>query len=161
MIRQTEQHAAQPNERRAATRTGRQAGDVRAGKGDELRILLIEDSRLLRDRMIGMLTVPGVLSVTGTAETELEAIGLIDANDYDALVVDVELRQGSGIAAIRHARQSFAARTQPLIIVLTNYSLPTVEQRCMSAGADHFLDKMQQFAEVRPLLERHQRRGGN
>ena len=152
----TEQQAAQPNERRAAARGSRVTGDARAGASNELRILLIEDSRLLRDRMIGMLTVPGVLKVTGTAETEQEAIGQIDAHDFDALVVDVELRQGSGIAAIRHARQSFAARTQPLIIVLTNYSLPTVEQRCMSAGADHFLDKMQQFAEVRPLLERHQ-----
>ena len=116
---------------------------------------------MLRERLIGMLTVPGILQVTGTAETEREAIELIDAHDYDALVVDVELRQGSGIAAIRHARRAYATRTQPLIIVLTNYSLPTVEQRCMSAGADHFLDKMQQFAEVRPLLERQQRAGGH
>lgn len=155
----TEQHAAQPSERRSAGRGRDAAGDVCGGTDTGLRILLIEDSRLLRDRMIGMLTVPGVLQVTGTAETEQEAIERIDAHDYDALVVDVELRQGSGIAAIRHARRSFATRTQPLIIVLTNYSLPAVEQRCMSAGADHFLDKMQQFAQVRPLLERHQRRG--
>jgi CheY-like chemotaxis protein len=147
------QHSAQPDERRNAVRGGK--------AGDELRILLIEDSRLLRDRMIGMLTVPGALQVTGTAETEREAIDLIDAHDYDALVVDVELRQGSGIAAIRHARRAYEARTQPLIIVLTNYSLPTVEQRCISAGADHFLDKMQQFAEVRPLLERHQHSRGH
>ena len=154
----TEQQAAQPNERRAAARGGKATGDARVvGDGYELRILLIEDSRLLRDRMISMLTVPGVLKVTGTAETEQEALEQIDAHDFDALVVDVELRQGSGIAAIRHARGAFATRIQPLIIVLTNYSLPTVEQRCMSAGADHFLDKMQQFAEVRPLLERHQR----
>ncbi len=147
-----------PNEHRTVGRTGKAPGDTRATAGDELRILLIEDSQLLRDRMIGMLTVPGVMQVTGTAETEQDAIRLIDAHDYDALVVDVELRQGSGITAIRHARKSCAARIQPLIIVLTNYSLPTVEQRCMTAGADHFLDKMQQFGEVRPLLEGHQRR---
>lgn len=157
----TELHAAQPNERRPAGRGSKAAGDARATADSELRILLIEDSRLLRDRMIGMLTVPGVMQVTGTAETEQEAIHLIDVHDYDALVVDVELRQGSGITAIRHARKAFASRTQPLIVVLTNYSLPTVEQRCMSAGADHFLDKMQQFAEVRPLLEHHQRRNSN
>lgn len=158
----TVRHAAQPNDRRPAGRGARGAGAAHAAAaGDELRILLIEDSRLLRDRMIGMLTVPGVLKVTGTAETEQEAIGLIDAHDYDALVVDVELKQGSGIAAIRHARRAFAARSQPLIIVLTNYSLPTIEQRCMSAGADHFLDKMQQFAQVRPLLERRQRGDGH
>lgn len=126
----------------------------------ELRVLLIEDSRLLRERLVNMLTVPGVMEVTGTAETENEAREKIDANDYDVLVVDVELKQGSGIAAIRHARQSFAGRTQPLIVVLTNYALPTVRQRCMTAGADHFLDKMQQFGELRPLLTRHQAEPG-
>lgn len=148
-------------EGRTAGRGTRSTGDTRAQDEDGLRILLIEDSRLLRDRMIGMLTVPGVLRVTGTAETEEEAIALLDAHDYDALVVDVELRQGSGIAAIRHARKAFATRAQPLIIVLTNYALPTVEQRCLSAGADHFLDKMQQFAEVRPLLERRRSQSRN
>ena len=146
---------------RAATYAGRGATGARATAGGELRILLIEDSRLLRDRMIGMLTVPGVMQVTGTAETEREAIELIDSNEYDALVVDVELKQGSGITAIRRARQAFATRVQPLIVVLTNYSLPTVEQRCMDAGADHFLDKMQQFSQVRPLLERRQRGDGH
>lgn len=127
----------------------------------ELRVLLIEDSRLLRERLVGMLTVPGIMEVTGTAETETEAKDKIDANDYDVLVVDVELKQGSGIAAIRHARQSYAGRTQPLIVVLTNYALPTVRQRCMTAGADHFLDKMQQFGELRPLLTRHQTESGS
>ncbi len=149
-----------PTESRAPGRNGRSPGDARVARDEGLRILLIEDSRLLRDRLVGMLTVPGVLRVTGTAETEQEALDLIDAHDYDALVVDVELRQGSGITAIRHARKAYESRDQPLIIVLTNYSLPTVEQRCMSAGADHFLDKMQQFAEVRPLLERRRREGG-
>lgn len=126
----------------------------------DLRVLLIEDSRLLRERLVGMLTVPGVMEVTGTAETENEAREKIDANDYDVLVVDVELKQGSGIAAIRHARQAYADRTQPLIVVLTNYALPTVRQRCLTAGADHFLDKMQQFGELRPLLTRHQAEPG-
>jgi CheY-like chemotaxis protein len=44
-------------------------------------------------------------------------------------------------------------RRQPLIIVLTNYSLPTVRERCLAAGADHFLDKMQQFSEPLALIE--------
>jgi len=150
-------HATGTTDRRAAARSGERPAGWRELPGGELRILLIEDSRLLRERMIGMLTVPGLMRVAGTAETECEATALIDGNDYDALVVDVELREGSGITAIRHARRSYAARRQPLIIVLTNYALPTVHQRCIEAGADHFLDKMQQFPQVRPLLEAHHR----
>lgn len=154
-------HATRSTDGRTPATDATLAGGRQVTSGDELRILLIEDSRLLRDRMIGMLTVPGVMRVAGAAETEREAIALIDANDYDALVVDVELKQGSGITAIRHARLAFAARRQPLIIVLTNYSLPTVRQRCIEAGADHFLDKMQQFSQVRPLLEAGPRHADN
>lgn len=119
----------------------------------ELRILLIEDSRLLQERLTSMLTRPGVMRVAGTAATERDARDCIDAEDYDVLLVDVELREGSGIGAITHARSHYAGR-QPLIIVLTNYPLPAVRSRCLAAGADHFLDKMRQFQEVQPLIAR-------
>jgi two-component system, OmpR family, response regulator len=126
-------------------------GSVRALR--EKRLLLIEDSALLRERLTSMLTVPGAMRVAASAETEAEAIEKISAAEYDVLIVDVELRQGSGINVIRQARRFYEGRRQPLIIVLTNYSLPTVRERCMAAGADHFLDKMQQFGEVRTLIE--------
>lgn len=127
----------------------------------ELRLLLIEDSSLLRSRLIGMLEVPGVINVQEWAETERDAAARIDSAEFDVLVVDVELKQGSGISVIRHARKAYAGRKQPLIVVLTNYALPTVQQRCMSAGADVFLDKMQQFDELRPIIERYGRERGN
>ena len=38
------------------------------------------------------------------------------------------------------------------IIVLTNYDLPTVRERCMAAGADHFLDKMREIDQLMPIL---------
>ncbi|MEO7774447.1 MAG: response regulator transcription factor [Steroidobacteraceae bacterium] len=119
----------------------------------EKRLLLIEDSALLRERLTSMLTVPGTMRVAASAETESEAIEKLSSGEYDVLIVDVELRQGSGINVIRQARRAYEGKRQPLVIVLTNYSLPTVRERCMAAGADYFLDKMQQFAEVRALIE--------
>lgn len=136
--------------------TGAGVGAFEESEGSarhELRLLLIEDSTLLRNRLANMLTIPGVVRVAEWAETERDAISRIDGDEFDVLVVDVELKQGSGIAVIRHARKTYAGRHQPLIVVLTNYALPTVEQRCLNAGADHFLDKMQQFDELRPLIE--------
>ncbi len=126
-------------------------GDGLDGQGREIRILLIEDSVLLQERLTEMLTQRGVMRVTGTAATEREARERIDSGVYDVLLVDVELREGSGIGAITHARAHYTSR-QPLIIVLTNYPLPAVRTRCLAAGADHFLDKMRQFQEVRPLI---------
>jgi CheY-like chemotaxis protein len=89
------------------------------------------------------------------ATTEAEAIEQIGSMEFDVLIVDVELRQGSGINVIRSARLRWPAPLQPLIIVLTNYALPTVRQRCLAAGADYFLDKMQQFDQLLPIIFKH------
>lgn len=118
----------------------------------ELRILMIEDSELLRDRLIVMLDEPGRMRVVATAATEAEAIAQIDAGEHDVLLVDVELRVGNGIGAIRHVRRSRDADRQPMIIVLTNYPLPVIRKRCIEAGADYFLDKLHQFQDVKPLI---------
>ncbi len=119
----------------------------------EQRLLLIEDSALLRERLTAMLTVPGLMQVAASADTEGDAMAHIHADHFDVMIVDVELREGSGINVIRAARRLDGARPRPLIIVLTNYALPAVRERCMAAGADYFLDKMEQFSELRPLIE--------
>ena len=118
----------------------------------ELRILLIEDSQPIKQRLASLLTEAGHMRVVASATTEAEARAQIEAAEYDVLLVDVELREGSGIGAIRHARRFYPQGHQPLIIVLTNYPLPAVRTRCLEAGADHFLDKMRQFQDVKELV---------
>jgi len=123
--------------------------------GKPLRILLVEDSPLLRGRLENMLSQHAAFKVTGLAAAEAEAVEKLDTVPYDVIVVDVELRPGSGIGVIRQAR----ARNKDAkdaghvwIIVLTNYDLPTVRERCMQAGADHFLDKMREIDQLIPIL---------
>jgi CheY-like chemotaxis protein len=123
--------------------------------GKPLRILLVEDSPLLRSRLEGMLSQYAAFKVTGLASAEAEAVEKLDSVPYDAIVVDVELRPGSGIGVIRSARarnRDTADGTHVWIIVLTNYDLPTVRERCMAAGADHFLDKMREIDQLMPIL---------
>ena len=124
--------------------------------GKPLRILLVEDSPLLRGRLENMLSQHAAFKVTGLAAAETEAIEKLDSVPYDAIVVDVELRPGSGIGVIRQARSrnkdAKDSGSHVWIIVLTNYDLPTVRERCMQAGADHFLDKMREIDQLIPIL---------
>ena len=121
----------------------------------ELRIQLVEDSARLRVRLEEMLTIPGVALVAAMADTETEASEQIRTMEFDVLVVDVELKEGSGINVVKKARARWPTPNQPLIIVLTNYALPTVKDRCLAAGANYFLDKMRQFDQLMPLISRH------
>ena len=117
-----------------------------------IRILLVEDFAPLRTRLTALLHVPGEMRVAATAETELEAHDQIEANDFDVLVVDVQLREGTGLGAVRDARKRWLSGIPSLIIMLTNHSFPVVRQRCLAAGADHFLDKIRQFDQLVPLI---------
>jgi DNA-binding NarL/FixJ family response regulator len=123
--------------------------------GKPLRILLVEDSPLLRGRLENMISQHSAFKVTGLAAAEAEAVEKLDTVNYDVIVVDVELRPGSGIGVIRQARvrnQDGADGSHVWIVVLTNYDLPTVRERCMQAGADHFLDKMREIDQLIPIL---------
>jgi CheY-like chemotaxis protein len=123
-----------------------------------IRILLVEDFAPLRTRLAELLNIPGEMSVTATAATELEARDQIEATDFDILVVDVQLREGTGLGAVRDARKRWITAIPSLIIMLTNHALPVVRQRCLAAGADHFLDKIRQFDQLVPLIAKW--RGG-
>src|SRR6185436_12536212 len=142
---------------------GKQADSKRANDtvrpngapGMPLRILLVEDSPLLRSRLESMLSQYAAFKVTGLASAEAEAVQKLETVPYDAIVVDVELRPGSGIGVIRSARARNPEKgngDHVWIIVLTNYDLPTVRERCMAAGADHFLDKMREIDQLIPIL---------
>src|SRR5262245_12524253 len=140
-----------------ATRPGAGAVRKNGSPGKPLRILLVEDSPLLRGRLENMLSQHAAFKVTGLAAAETEAIEKLDTVPYDVIVVDVELRPGSGIGVIRQARarnkdKSNDSGNHVWIIVLTNYDLPTVRERCMQAGADHFLDKMREIDQLIPIL---------
>jgi two-component system OmpR family response regulator len=117
-----------------------------------IRILLVEDFAPLRTRLTALLNIPDKMSVAATAETELEARTHIEATDFDVLVVDVQLREGNGLGAVREARKRWMTAVPSLIIMLTNHALPLVRKRCLAAGADHFLDKIRQFDQLVPVI---------
>ena len=134
------------------------AGAVRknGAPGKPLRVLLVEDSPLLRGRLENMISQHAAFKVTGLAAAEAEAVEKLDSVPYDVIVVDVELRPGSGIGVIRQARtrnKDPKDGAHVWIIVLTNYDLPTVRERCMQAGADHFLDKMREIDQLIPIMQ--------
>ena len=118
----------------------------------ERRILLIEDSDVLRRRLIDLLSEPGRLSVVSQAATQDEALSRLHDGPFDVLVVDIELAEGNGVAVIRQARQLSPPEVQPLIVVLTNYASDFVRDHCFAAGADYFLDKMRDIGRLKPIV---------
>lgn len=115
-----------------------------------IRIFLVEDSAILRERLVEMLATQGAVEIIGQAETEASAETALRAQEWDVLILDLQLLQGSGMGVLR----SLANHRKPstLVIVLTNYAIPLYRTRSMQLGADYFFDKAHEFAQVRNVL---------
>jgi DNA-binding NarL/FixJ family response regulator len=119
-----------------------------------LNILLIEDSAEIRDALTQSVEASGAMTISGVAETAEEAIRIINGGGIDAAIIDLHLKEGSGLLVL-----SYLAKTgNPagiLRIVLTNHTTPPFRRTCERLGVDHFLDKSLEFDRAIELLEEY------
>jgi len=106
----------------------------------------------VRDRLIDFLAEPGKVDVIGFADTETEAVRQLWTEPVDVAIVDLNLREGTGMGVIESLRALHTA-PKPTVVVLTNYAFPEFELACRERGADYFFDKSTQFGALKMLLQ--------
>lgn len=114
-----------------------------------IKVLLIEDSLVLSERLRELLTQLPDVELVGSADSETDAIALARAVSADAIILDLHLRQGTGFGVIRALRNM---QEPPQIIVLTNYALPQYRRQAESLGVHYFLDKAREFHSISDVL---------
>jgi DNA-binding NarL/FixJ family response regulator len=117
-----------------------------------MNVFVVEDSSLLRERLIRTLTGINGVQVTGYSDTAEEAIQQIQQLHPDAIILDIRLRQGSGFQVLQAIK---VQGKPPLIIVLTNFAYPQYRKRYLDAGADFFFDKSNEFDQVVVVLNQY------
>jgi CheY-like chemotaxis protein len=118
-----------------------------------LRVLVVEDLPRVQTLLRELIEEPGRFEVLAVADTESQAIAQYRELRPDAVIIDLSLRQGTGLGVISALRRDDVGSRRPLLIVLTNHAFPVLDTACRNAGADHFLDKSRDFRKVRSLLE--------
>src|SRR5437868_11718766 len=91
-------------------------------RSEPLRIFLVEDSVDVRDWIIE--TVNGIkgITVAGFSEEEDDALQKIDADSYDVLILDIQLKQGNGMSLLRTLSRSTKVLDNLKIIFSNNVS---------------------------------------
>jgi two-component system response regulator DesR len=110
----------------------------------KLKVFLVDDSALIRERICGLLAV-GHITVVGHAESPQSAIDGILASCPDVVVLDVQLDGGSGLQVLRAVRN---AAPDIAFVVFSGNSGPAYRKRYLGAGAETFLDKSTQFDQL-------------
>ncbi|MDM0029701.1 response regulator [Variovorax saccharolyticus] len=105
-----------------------------------LKTILVEDSETIRENLIPTLAEMANAHVIAVAATASEAVDALDrhAQAWDLAVVDLFLKEGTGLTVLRAARDRLAHQH---MLVLTNYPTAEIRRRCLDLGADGVFDK--------------------
>jgi DNA-binding NarL/FixJ family response regulator len=121
-----------------------------------LGVLLIEDSPLIRRSLVEAIDASGELRVTAWADTPETAIALLASQRFDAVIVDLQLKRGSGIEVLAYLQRTGMTEST-FAAVLTNHALPAYRERCLQYGVRHFFDKSLEFDRVLDALHHYAR----
>ncbi len=114
-------------------------------------VLIVDDSRLVRERLVELLADVTNVEIVGEAATAADGIAALTALHPDFVILDLKLPDGDGLAVLNAAKHLDHA---PVVAMLTNYPLPQFRKRCFDAGADFFWDKSRDFRRIPAALER-------
>jgi len=125
-----------------------------------IKVFVVDDSIVLRERVLEMLRdIPGI-EVLGCAEDGLHAVNCIRRLRPDVVVLDIQMPHGTGLDVLKNIRPIAGS---PLLIVFTNFPYPQYRKRALECGAQFFFDKTNEFDKLRDLfgqltgsLEHHQ-----
>jgi DNA-binding NarL/FixJ family response regulator len=118
---------------------------VEALEADLMRILLVEDSALIRDAIVDTLSGNAAIQFDGFAATQEEAISLLNERSFDLLLVDIELAKGNGFEVLKTVKKEDYSYPPPVCIMLTNHAYSHYRQQAQTLGVDYFFDKSMDF----------------
>ncbi len=122
-----------------------------------MRILFVDDVRDTRDLFRLWFGMQG--HQTHLASDGVEAVEAVKEEDFDVVVMDVEMPRMNGWDAVRTIRSMDRGRELP-IILFTAYSAQEDHQRASQAGADTLLRKPMLPQEVLSHISQLRRERG-
>lgn len=104
------------------------------------RIFIVEDSPVIRANLIDTLEELAPVSVVGWSDGEAGALAWLaeHPDGWDLLIVDLFLKQGSGLGVLQACQQRPPARR---LVVFSNYATIDLRMKCMALRADAVFDK--------------------
>jgi DNA-binding NarL/FixJ family response regulator len=110
-----------------------------------LKVLLVEDSAVLRETLIEALEEMAPVRVVATAAHEAEAMQKLREHAVDIAIIDVFLQTGSGLAVLAGAT---AMGHKAALVVFSNFTNRQMRARCVELGAVRVLDKSNDIDEL-------------
>jgi two-component system, OmpR family, response regulator len=116
-----------------------------------LRVVVVEDSRIIRERLAELLRdIPNVATLA-YATTQDEALAILRQGEWEVVILDLQLKEGTGIRVLEELAKT-TRRENTTVIVFSNFDFPQYRSRTIALGADFFFDKSLEFRRLHEVL---------
>ena len=115
------------------------------------KVLIVDDHPLFRERLVQLVENEPDLSVCGEAETAQEAIELIRTTLPQLAIVDITLRESSGLELVKSIK---ALSLGVPVLVLSMHDERVYAERSLRAGAAGYITKDQDATQVVSAIRR-------
>src|SRR5580692_11525366 len=109
------------------------------------RILIVDDHPLVRTGLRLLIDCESDLSVCGEAANATEAMRLLESQKPDLLIVDLSLKESSGLELIKRIK---TRNTEVKILVSSMFKESLYAERVLSAGALGYVHKQEGMDRV-------------
>jgi signal transduction histidine kinase/CheY-like chemotaxis protein len=130
---------------------------IQARAKRSLKILLAEDNKI--NQKVATKTLEAFGHHVDMVENGLDALERFKVNDYDLILMDLEMPEMDGIEATRAIRQEEADRDRPgslrkrvKIVALTAHSTTDDRDHCLAVGMDDYISKPFRQSEIARAL---------
>jgi len=121
--------------------------------GQPARVLLVEDNAI--NRMVAVMLLQRMGCIVTDCENGQLAVDKAQAEDFDLILMDINMPVMDGLSATREIRALPGERAMTPIVVLSADVMNESKARAFGAGAQGFLSKPVQFADLRACVLKH------
>jgi two-component system, OmpR family, response regulator len=121
---------------------------VKSSSNHSLKVILIEDSWVVRQSLGAALGELGGVEIVGEADDERSALELLQRSLPDLAIIDLQLHLGSGIGVLKALSSHPDRFGRPRAVVFSNHVQTMVRERCFAIGAEQVFDKNTQLNDL-------------
>lgn len=115
-----------------------------------MKILIVDDSKEIRDRILRLISSNSKFTEVLQAENLDQTKKIISAEFPEVLLLDIQLPDGTAFDIMDSIdRETYS----PIIMILTNFDLPLYREKAAEKGVSFFFDKSTEFLDLRYALQ--------
>ncbi|WP_037304817.1 response regulator transcription factor [Amycolatopsis orientalis] len=103
-----------------------------------IRILIVEDQRVLREALVALLSLENDIKVVGTTERGDEVLDLVATTDPHVVLLDIGLPDVNGLTVVARLRDRYPTAR---ILLLTSLDKPGTVREALTLEVNGFLPK--------------------